>query len=123
MEANLKCAGLAASTSSLVQLRSMSQHLKHFATAGWLGGIACDMWTAHQHIQSAAQRQQANHCELLDELEEFVLIMRHCCFLVASTRPESKIGQRLCTVQAKNKKDDPSLVIGFPKVGTQVREA
>jgi hypothetical protein len=43
------------------------------------------MWSAYQTVLTQAQRQRANQCEFLDEIEEWILIMRHYCFVVATT--------------------------------------
>jgi hypothetical protein len=66
--------------------------------AGFGIATGCDMYTAYETIIPATDRQVANRCEFLDELEEWMLIMRHYCFVVASTNSTSILGQCFCKV-------------------------
>jgi hypothetical protein len=57
----------------------------------------CDMWSAYNHVITAEQRRRANQCEFLDEVEEWMIIMRHYCVVVASTQ-QCTIRKRYCEV-------------------------
>jgi [phosphatase 2A protein]-leucine-carboxy methyltransferase len=105
MEANLCEAGIVAQSLSsrsdsvnevatgLLSLRTVHDHLQHLTlTVGFDFAIACDMWAAYETVLTKSQRQHANRCEFLDELEEFMLIMRHYCLVVASTEGSNKLG-------------------------------
>jgi len=43
----------------------------------------CDMMAAYDTVLTVGDRGRANGCEMLDEFEEWILIMRHYCFVVA----------------------------------------
>jgi tRNA wybutosine-synthesizing protein 4 len=82
MEQNLVKLGVASPISSLLQTRTLDDQLgklsQYFAIT-----VGCDMWQAYETILTTEQRAHANRCEFLDEIEEWRLIMRHYCFLVA----------------------------------------
>ena len=107
MQANLTRAGLA--SSSLLQLRTLENHLQHLRAAGWTHGSAVDMWRAYQSILTREEQQHANQCEWLDELEEFIMIMQHYSFIVAS-QTTCTVGRILC--------DKQTSPLQFPSVGT-----
>jgi O-methyltransferase involved in polyketide biosynthesis len=96
MEDHLCRAGVATSQSSMIQTRTISQHLEQLVGCGFRQAVGCDMWTAYQTVVSSAQRQQANKCEILDEMEEWMMIMSHYCLVVAcnndSLAPYCEIG-------------------------------
>lgn len=70
--------------SSLCHTRTLPQHLtKLVDTCGWHQAIGCDMWWAYQTMLTDEQRQHANRCEFLDEIEEWQMIMQHYCIVVA----------------------------------------
>ena len=84
MEQNLLRAKIITHSSSMVQTRSLQQQLMKFVDiCGWQKAIGCDMWSAYNSVLTAQQRQHAQSCEFLDELEEWILIMQHYCFVVA----------------------------------------
>jgi hypothetical protein len=63
------------------------------------------MMTAYDHgIISIDDRRRAARCEVLDELEEFVLLMKHYCFMVAvrcggaNGSSETSVGYSLCSI-------------------------
>ena len=96
MQDNLMKAGVARNDSCLVKTRSLTMHLDKLSKAGWKQGIGCDLYEAYERsILTAQDRLKANQCEFLDELEEFSLIMRHYCLIVACTEA-SRVGQILC---------------------------
>jgi len=84
MEQNLHRAKVAMPQSCLLQLRTISQHLQRLVhDAGFHTSVGCDMWSAYQSIVTPQQRQIANRCEFLDEMEEWMMIMRHYTFVTA----------------------------------------
>jgi O-methyltransferase involved in polyketide biosynthesis len=98
MEFNLTKAGVTTPTCGFLQLRTLQSYLQHMQAAGFGMATGCDMHTAFETIIPATDRQLANRCEFLDELEEWMLIMRHYCFVVASTNSTSIVGQSFCKV-------------------------
>jgi [phosphatase 2A protein]-leucine-carboxy methyltransferase len=115
MEQNLVQARVAGADSCLLQTRTLEAQLEKLVQAGFAGrAVGCDMWSAYESIVTPEQRQLANKAEFLDEIEEWMLIMRHYCFVVATTSsakddtlteigPDSKLGfvQGKCKVMAK----------------------
>lgn len=65
------------------QTTLLSQLQKLVNAGGFTTAVGCDMMNAYDTILRPEQRKWANHCELLDELEEWVLIMKHYCLVVA----------------------------------------
>jgi O-methyltransferase involved in polyketide biosynthesis len=107
MEQNLRHANVAQNDSCLVQTRTLAQQMQKLRSAGFNGNVVgCDMWAAYESIVTATQRAQANRSEFLDELEEWILIMRHYCFVVACTNAASGLGEQLGAV-------GPQSVLGF----------
>jgi [phosphatase 2A protein]-leucine-carboxy methyltransferase len=113
MQQNLVQAQVASADSCLLQTRTLEAQLKKLVQAGFAArAVGCDMWSAYESIVTPQQRQLANRAEFLDEMEEWMLIMRHYCFVVATTvkddtltevGPDSKLGfvQGKCKVMAK----------------------
>ena len=84
MEQNLLRARVITPSSSMVQTRTLSQQVEKLVDiCGWHQAIGCDMWWAYNTMLTPEQRQHAQNCEFLDELEEWILIMQHYCFIVA----------------------------------------
>lgn len=113
MEQNLVQAQVASPDCCLLQTRTLHGQLEKLLQAGFSGRtVGCDMWEAYESIVTAEQRRIANRAEFLDEMEEWMLIMRHYCFVVATTAknddltevgPNSNVGfvQGKCEVLAK----------------------
>jgi O-methyltransferase involved in polyketide biosynthesis len=97
MERNLTTAGVACDESTLVQTRTLTRQMDNLSDAGFKVITGCDMWAAFETVLTDEQRRHANRCEFLDEIEEWILIMKHYCFVVASVR-SSEIGRTLCSV-------------------------
>jgi len=95
MEKNLIHAGVAGPNCCMIQTRTLSQHLSKLKAAGFVQAVGCDMWSAYETVITPEQRRRADQCEFLDELEEWMLIMRHYSFIVGST-DSSAIGKRFC---------------------------
>ena len=82
MQQNLVKLGVASPFSSLMQTRTLDDQLTKLSQYFHVT-VGCDMWQAYETILTPEQRSHANRCEFLDEVEEWMLIMRHYCFLVA----------------------------------------
>jgi tRNA wybutosine-synthesizing protein 4 len=95
MEQNLLRLGVVTRDSSVLQTRTLSKHLEKLVTlSGWAQAVGCDMWSAYHTLMTAEQRQQATEVEVLDEVEEWRLIMQHYCLVVACT---SERGLEFCS--------------------------
>ncbi|KAL3943659.1 MAG: hypothetical protein SGBAC_002279 [Bacillariaceae sp.] len=84
MQQNLLHVGVATQDSCLVRTRTLQSQVEKLVEAGFTKASGCNMWSAYQSVVTAEQRQQANRCEFLDEMEEWVLIMQHYCLLVGT---------------------------------------
>lgn len=86
MEQNLLRANVITTSSSMVHTRTLVQQVEKLVDlCSWHQAIGCDMWWAYSTILTPEQRQRAQACEFLDELEEWKLIMQHYCIVVACT--------------------------------------
>jgi [phosphatase 2A protein]-leucine-carboxy methyltransferase len=98
MEKNLSEAQVARPDSCLVNIRTLDQHLQRLTSSSLFAqATGCDMWSAYNSVLTQEQRRRANQCEFLDEVEEWMLIMRHYCLTVASTL-QCTIRTRYCEV-------------------------
>jgi len=84
MEKHLVSAGMAAAHTSLLQTRTLQHQLAKLTESGFGIAVGCDMWQAYETILTDEQRVRANKCELLDELEEWKMLMQHYCLAVGS---------------------------------------
>jgi O-methyltransferase involved in polyketide biosynthesis len=101
MERNLVKAQIATPTSCLLTVRTLPAQLEKLVACGFSShAMGCDMWSAYETIMTQEQRQRANQCEFLDELEEWMLIMRHYCFLVGhgGKQPSGAMSEKYCCV-------------------------
>jgi O-methyltransferase involved in polyketide biosynthesis len=87
MEQHLLRASIISPESSFSHTRTLSQQLNKLTSQGWQTAMGCDMWTAYNMntLVSPQERMRANASEMLDEVEEWMLIMQHYCILVATT--------------------------------------
>jgi tRNA wybutosine-synthesizing protein 4 len=85
MQQNLVQAGVATQDSCLLRVRTLQGQLEKLIEASFSRAVGCDMWSAYQTVLTQDQRQRANQCEFLDEIEEWILIMQHYCFFAATT--------------------------------------
>lgn len=85
MEKHLVDAGMAKAHTSLLQTRTLQHQLNKLTQCGFEIAVGCDMWSAYQSILTDEQRVRANNCELLDELEEWKMLMQHYCLAVGSS--------------------------------------
>lgn len=83
----------------LTACRTIDSHLDHLTACGFDIAIGCDMLAAYDTVIGLAQRARANAVELLDEIEEWMLIMRHYCLVVAgiTTGSEIDLASHLCS--------------------------
>ena len=94
---------------SLEKTRTLSDQMTKLSECGFDVVVGCDMMTAYDHgVIKIDDRRRAAEREMLDELEEFVLLMKHYCLVVGvcckggggDTESEGgrSIGYRLCSV-------------------------
>jgi len=110
---------------SLETTQTLSDQLTKLTQCGFDIATGCDMMAAYDHgVILLDDRRRASRCEMLDELEEFVLLMKHYCLLVgvSSSSPKGNdrsddecIGYQLCYV------GDDSL-IGFREGRSMVEQ-
>ena len=83
----------------LTACRTIDSHLDHLTACGFQIAIGCDMLAAYDTVIGMAQRARANAVEMLDEIEEWMLIMRHYCLVVAgiTTGSEIDLASHLCS--------------------------
>lgn len=108
MERNLVKKGIASPDCCLLQTRTLQQHLEKLVECkGFARAVGCDMWSAYATIVTEAQRKRANQSEFMDEYEEWILIMRHYCFVVAQGgRSTGQVPQSdMTTVLGPNRND------------------
>ncbi|KAL7487998.1 hypothetical protein ACHAW6_013592 [Cyclotella cf. meneghiniana] len=68
---------------SLESTRTLSDQLAKLIQCGYDAAVGCDMMEAYDHgIIADDDKRRAARCEMLDELEEFIFLMRHYCVLV-----------------------------------------
>jgi len=91
---------------SLETTQTLSDQLTKLTQCGFDIATGCDMMAAYDYgVISLDDRRRASRCEMLDELEEFVLLMKHYCLLVGvssspngNDRSNDCIGYQLCSV-------------------------
>ncbi|KAG7352492.1 leucine carboxyl methyltransferase [Nitzschia inconspicua] len=109
MEQNLIKAGVASPDSCLLKTRTLPEQLHKLTNSGFARAVGCDMWSAYETILTVEQRKTANQSEFLDEYEEWILIMQHYCFVVATSDPTSPFA----AVQNVNDKASKPSLVGF----------
>ena len=85
---------------SLEATPTVSDQLNKFIQCGFDVAVGCDMMDAYNHgVIHTDDVRHAAKCEMLDELEEFNLLMKHYCFVVSvkSTTKDS-VGFNLCSI-------------------------
>jgi O-methyltransferase involved in polyketide biosynthesis len=118
MERNLLKMGVASPECCLLQTRTLKDQLEKLVECkGFLRAVGCDMWSAYETIVTEAQRKRASQSEFMDEYEEWILIMRHYCFVVAqggrSSSQQTQSTSSLTTVQGPNGNDKTSSSLGW----------
>ena len=84
MAQNLTKARIADPAMSLLNARTLQKQVDKLSECGFQYVTGCDFHCAYQTILTNDDRRRANMTEMLDEVEEFILIMRHYCCLVAA---------------------------------------
>jgi len=87
MYQHLKRAGVIQedTSSSIQSTPTIPLYLKKLIDCGFPMAVGCSMSQAYETILSPEQRRHASSVEMLDELEEWTLLMNHYCFIVASS--------------------------------------
>ncbi len=70
---------------SLLVSRTLQDQVDKLSQCGFQFVTGCDFMTSYDTIMSSDDRRRANLVEMLDEIEEWVLIMKHYCFVVAGS--------------------------------------
>ena len=85
---------------SLEATRTVSNQLNKFIQCGFDVAVGCDMMDAYNHgVIRTDDVRHAVKCEMLDELEEFNLLMRHYCLVVSvKSSAENSVGFNLCSI-------------------------
>jgi len=99
--------------------RTIDSHLNSLISCGFNTAIGCDMLDAYDTaVIGDVQRARANSVELLDEIEEWSLIMRHYCFVVAgiATEAQNDLARYLCAAGDHSP-------LGFVRTKSVTREA
>ena len=121
MERNFEKMGLTSPESCLLKNRTLQDQLKKLLNCDFVRAVGCDMSSAYETIVTDDQRKRANKSEFMDEYEEWILIMRHYCFVVARGGCQKQkytsnnldgTNTDLTTVLAKTDKDK-SLSLGW----------
>ena len=84
MAKNLRQSGITDPSTSLWQVKTLQGQIQKMMDCGFHFAIGCDMMDAYQSILKEEDRRRANRCEMLDEVEEWMLLMKHYCFVLAS---------------------------------------
>jgi O-methyltransferase involved in polyketide biosynthesis len=84
MAQNLAKARITDSSMSLLQTRTLKEQVDKLSQCGFTNVTGCDFYGAYEMVLTSEDRKRANRMEILDEIEEWILIMRHYCFLVGS---------------------------------------
>jgi O-methyltransferase involved in polyketide biosynthesis len=84
---------------SLEVTRTVSDQLNKLVQCGFDVAVGCDMFDAYNHgVIPMNDARHASRCEMLDELEEFNLLMKHYCLVVGVRGGASCMGYDLCSV-------------------------
>lgn len=101
MANNLVRAGIIDPAMSLLKTRTLEKQIQRIKKAGFQFVRGCDFYNAYDTILTETDRRKANTVEILDEIEEWLLIMKHYCLVTGSkSSSESKdsIAQLFCSV-------------------------
>jgi hypothetical protein len=58
--------------------------MKKLREGGFQYVRGCDFYDAYESVLKNEDRRKANSVEMLDEIEEWILIMKHYCLIAAS---------------------------------------
>ena len=108
MAQNLTKAKIADKSMSLLNTRTLKEQVDKLKSCGFDHVTGCDFYSAYEMLLTMEDRRRANQAEMLDEIEEWMLIMKHYCFLVASCKKNSDeknsggIEEAYCSVVQNN---------------------
>lgn len=109
MTQNLTKAGITDESMSMLHCTTLNDQVEKLAEEGGFEYVTgCDFWNASETILTTEDRKRATRVEMLDEVEELMLIMRHYCFVVAAGRSEKvrRVGyNNSCDVEKDNVDD------------------
>jgi len=97
MEQNLSKAGINDPDLSIWKTRILPYQIDKLLECGFRMATGCDMMSAYDTVLTVGDRGRANGCEMLDEVEEWILIMRHYCFVVAGAEAADDGAERFCS--------------------------
>jgi [phosphatase 2A protein]-leucine-carboxy methyltransferase len=101
MANNLVRAGVADPNMSLLNTRNLFSQINKLRQGGFQYVRGCDFYDAYESVLTNADRKKANSVEMLDEVEEWILIMKHYCLMAASGssifRSNESISQLFCS--------------------------
>jgi len=84
MQQNLSNTGISHPSLSIIKTRTLQEQIDKLVECGFTLATGWDLLTAYETIVTEDERKHANMCEMLDEIEEWILIMKHYCFVIAS---------------------------------------
>ena len=101
---------------SVYHTTTLQKQIQKMQSCGLPFLLGTHMMNAYTSILTNQQRRHSNSCEMLDEMEEFTLLMQHYCILLAGkSSSENKMTQTLISTQPNNPIGfQPNLVISIP---------
>ena len=82
MQQNLRGAGY--HIPGFIDFPSLESHEFRFKSNGWPEAVSISMMSAYDCVISAGEIKAINKIEMLDEIEEWSMIMNHYCITVAT---------------------------------------
>ena len=83
MEQHLIRRGVASPNMCLSKYTCIELLLEKMIQCGFITSVGCDMLTAWESILGIDDQRIASNLDRLDEMEEWNILMKHYCFLVA----------------------------------------
>ena len=102
---------------SLLQTRTLVSQVDKLSQCGFKNVTGCDFMTCYETIMSGENRKHANMVEMLDEIEEWVLIMKHYCFVVGAGGTSSSSSSNTITDDSNYSNCNNMLETKFCSVG------
>ncbi len=88
---------------SVYHTTTLQKQMQKMQSCGFTSLIGTHMMNAYASILTDQQRHHSNTCEMLDEMEEFTLLMQHYCLLLAGkSSSENTTTQTLISTQPNN---------------------
>ncbi len=82
MQHNLRGAGY--HIPGFLDFPNLESHESRFKSNGWRNAISISMISAYERVISTDEKRAINKIEMLDEIEEWSMIMNHYCITVAA---------------------------------------